>query len=95
MTDEDRDHMKARRARIETTHGDSETAGAIARAIRPDNTTEMETVVDDDRVVTTITRHSTGGLHSSVDDYVVNLQVAAQLSTQDGDSSTHDTTQDT
>jgi hypothetical protein len=42
--------------------------------------------------VTTIERETTGGLQSTVDDYVVGLTVAAQLTAQDGDSST-DTTQ--
>ena len=42
----------------------------------------------DGAVVTTIERETTGGLQSTADDYVVNLQVAAQLSAQDGDTST-------
>lgn len=47
-------------------------------------------------VVTTIERDSTGGLHATVDDYVVNLHVAAQLTDQDGEPSTsHITTADT
>lgn len=77
-----------RRARIETTHGDAETAARIARALAPDNTAEMETVTRDDAVVTTITRDTTGGLQSNVDDYVVNLRTAAQLLAQDGETST-------
>lgn len=77
-----------RRARIETTHSDDATARLLARAIRPDNTAEMETNAVDNRLVTTIARDSTGGLHSSIDDYVVNLHLAEQLLDQDGDSST-------
>jgi len=73
-----------RRATIRTTHG--EDAEAVAAAIRPDNTTEMDTTVEDGTVRTTVTRESTGGLHSTLDDYVVNLAVAAQLTT---DTSTH------
>ena len=75
-----------RRARIETDHG--EDAAAIAAALEPDNTAEMETTVEGSRIVTTIDRDTTGGLQSTADDYVVNLQVAAQLTTTDGDSST-------
>lgn len=82
-----------RRARIETTHADRATAARIAAAIRPDNTTEMTTRVDGDRIVTEIHRDSTGGLQTSVDDYVVNVQVGAQLATQDREQSTD--TQDT
>ena len=67
-----------RRATITTSHGDSETARALARALVPDNTDEMDTQVTDDAVETTIARETTGGLHSTVDDYVVNLTVAAQ-----------------
>lgn len=77
-----------RRARIETTHGDVETAARIARAVSPDNTPEMETVAREEAVVTTIERETTGGLQSNVDDYVVNLRTAAQLLAQDGESST-------
>lgn len=76
-----------RRARIETTHADPETATRIAAAVRPDNTDEMTTSVDGATVVTTIDRTTTGGLQSTADDYVVNLQVAAQLANQDGDPS--------
>jgi hypothetical protein len=68
-----------RRARIATTHGDEATAERIAAAVVPDNTAEMETVVEGERVVTTVARETTGGLRSTVDDYVVNCTVAAQL----------------
>ncbi|WP_336327727.1 KEOPS complex subunit Pcc1 [Halovenus sp. HT40] len=78
----------SRSAHIETEHADAETARAIAQALGPDNTAEMETVVDGRRIVTTIERDSTGGLQSTIDDYVVNLQVAVQLATTDGDTST-------
>ena len=84
-----------RRATLRTTHADARTAAHVAAALRPDNTDEMRTVVDDadERVVeTTVTRETTGGLRATVDDYVVNLQVAAQLANRDGDPSTSDTT---
>jgi hypothetical protein len=71
-----------RHAEIRTSHGDETAAERIARALRPDNTDEMTTRVEGDQVVTTIDRETTGGLHATVDDYVVNLTVAAQLSDQ-------------
>ena len=67
-----------RRVAITTSHGESETARALARAVGPDNTDEMTMQVTDEAVETTITRETTGGLHSTVDDYVLNLTVAAQ-----------------
>lgn len=80
-----------RRARITTSHADGETATAVAAAVDPDNTASMDTTVDRHRVVTTIARESTGGLHATVDDYVVNLTVAAQTYAQDGETSTDNT----
>ncbi|ELY99449.1 hypothetical protein C481_14488 [Natrialba asiatica DSM 12278] len=66
-----------KRATIRTDHDDPE---LVARALRPDNTDEMETVVaDETTVVTRIERETTGGLHSTVDDYVVNLEVAVDV----------------
>jgi len=62
-----------KRASVETTHAD---AATIAAALRPDNTPSMSTRVDGDVVRTQIERETTGGLQSSVDDYVVNLTVA-------------------
>jgi len=93
MTDdrETAEPSDGRRARIETVHGDSETAERVARALTPDNTAEMTTRAEGQRVVTTIARPSTGGLHSTVEDYIVGLQVSAQLATQDRDPSTDDT----
>jgi hypothetical protein len=74
-----------RRARVATRHAD---AALVAAAVGPDNTDSMETRVEGDRVVTTIERETTGGLQSSVDDYVVNLTVAAAVcdatTTRDG-----------
>ncbi|MFD1587288.1 KEOPS complex subunit Pcc1 [Halorientalis brevis] len=68
-----------RRATITTTHGDDERAARVAAALRPDNTDEMETTADGETVRTTIEREGTGGLHATVDDYVVNLRIADQL----------------
>jgi hypothetical protein len=62
-----------RRATVETRHDDPE---VVAAAVTPDNTEEMTTHVTGEHVVTTIERSTTGGLRSTVDDYVVNLAVA-------------------
>ncbi len=77
-----------RRARLQSRFDDTETARQIAAALRPDNTPEMHTQVNGTTVVTEVERGTTGGLQATVDDYVVNLQVAAQLTAQDGDTST-------
>jgi hypothetical protein len=75
-----------RRAVLRTDHGDAATARVVAAAVGPDNTAEMETRTDGTSVVTTIRRETTGGLHSTVDDYVVNVQVAAQLANRPADA---------
>ena len=67
------------RAVIETTHGTRERAAMVAAALTPDNTDEMVTAVDGETVRTVIERESTGGLHATVDDYVVNCTVADEL----------------
>lgn len=66
----------SRRATLRTTHDDPE---LVAAALTPDNTQSMHTRVDGDELVTTIERDSTGGLQSTVDDYVVNVTVAATV----------------
>ena len=83
------DTSKRRRAVIRTHHETAADAKRVARSLAPDNTDEMQTVVDGETVVTTIERETTGGLHATVDDYVVNLDVAAQLS--EHPLNTHDT----
>ena len=65
-----------RRATVRTTH---DRPGVVAAALRPDNTAEMSTRVDGRTVVTTIERDSTGGLRTTVDDYVTNLRVAQRV----------------
>jgi len=65
-----------RRATIRTEVSDP---GLVAAAVRPDNTAEMDTQVSGDAVVTRIERDDTGGLQSTVDDYVVNVTVAAEV----------------
>ncbi|WP_276258443.1 KEOPS complex subunit Pcc1 [Haloglomus litoreum] len=77
-----------KRATIRTHHDDP---AVVARAVRPDNTDAMETDVTEDRVVTRIERPTTGGLRSTVDDYVVNLRVAERVAaTARGEDATVD-----
>ena len=64
---------ESRTARLRTTHADAET---VAAALRPDNTEAMEMAVEGETLVTTVSRETTGGLQSTVDDTVVNLTVA-------------------
>ncbi len=66
-----------REAQIITEHDSQETARRIARSVRPDNTDAMETTVAGSQVRTRILRETTGGLHATVDDYIVNVHVAA------------------
>ncbi|MFC7226329.1 KEOPS complex subunit Pcc1 [Salinirubellus salinus] len=74
----ERPERATRRATLRTTHAD---ATAVARALAPDNTAEMHTRVEGSTVVTTVARETTGGLRSTVDDYVTNMQVADELHT--------------
>ena len=64
-----------RRAEVRT---ELDHAELVAAALRPDNTEQMDTRTEDGAIVTTIERETTGGLRSTVDDYVVNLDVAAR-----------------
>lgn len=89
------DHDKRRVARVETTHTDEATARRLARAVRPDNTAEMETAANGCRVVTTIGREDTGGLHATVDDYVVNLTAGARVLSRERSPSNTETTDET
>jgi tRNA threonylcarbamoyladenosine modification (KEOPS) complex Pcc1 subunit len=68
-----------RRARLTTDHGDDTTARHCARALEPDNTDEMRSRTEGTEVVTTIERTDTAGVHSTLDDYLRNLQLAARL----------------
>ncbi|WP_439026082.1 KEOPS complex subunit Pcc1 [Haloarchaeobius sp. DT45] len=75
-----------RRATIRTEHDRPE---LVAAAVRPDNTDEMQTRVEDGTVVTHIERETTGGLHSTVDDYVVNVDVASRVVQHAEQQTTH------
>ncbi|QZX99598.1 KEOPS complex subunit Pcc1 [Halobaculum rubrum] len=66
----------ARTGVVETTHADAEAAATIAAAISPDNTDDIRTEADGATVATRIARDTTGGFLASVDDYLVNLDVA-------------------
>ncbi|MFB6114459.1 MAG: KEOPS complex subunit Pcc1 [Halodesulfurarchaeum sp.] len=65
-----------RRATVKTVVENPE---IVANAVRPDNTEEMHTTANSGAVETTIERETTGGLRSSLDDYVVNLDVASTV----------------
>ncbi|WP_276300694.1 KEOPS complex subunit Pcc1 [Halorussus lipolyticus] len=66
----------SRSATIRTETDDAET---LASSVRPDNTPQIDTRVEDGAVVTAIERETTGGLRTTVDDYVVNLTVAQEV----------------
>lgn len=51
----------------------------VAAAVRPDNTPQMSTRVENGSVVTTLERETTSGLRSTADDYVVNVTVATEV----------------
>lgn len=64
------------RVEVETEH---EEAQKIALAVVPDNTEEMETRVEDERVVTRIEREDVESAGATADDYLRNLVVADEL----------------
>jgi hypothetical protein len=74
-------------SRTATTRTELDEAETIAAAVRPDNTPEIDTRVEGGGdgadevgvVVTTVERETTGGLRTTVDDYVVNLAVAQRV----------------
>ncbi len=61
------------RITVDTFHSDP---ARIARSIRPDHTEDVRTRIDGEHVVTTIEREAIGSAHATLDDYLVNLQVA-------------------
>jgi hypothetical protein len=65
-----------RRATIRTTH---HAADLVAGALAPDDTESTAVTAADDTVVCRIERPTTGGLRSTVDDYLVNLRVATRV----------------
>ncbi|MFC7080613.1 KEOPS complex subunit Pcc1 [Halorussus caseinilyticus] len=70
--------------RSATIRSELDDAAILAASVRPDNTPEIDTRVERDgegveTVVTTVERETTGGLRTTVDDYVVNLTVAQKV----------------
>lgn len=70
------DGCGSRTAVVRTTHAD---ADLVASALAPDDTDSMAVRVDGDAIDCRIERPTTGGLRSTVDDYVVNLRVADRV----------------
>lgn len=61
---------------LETEHDDP---GAVAAAVSPDNTEEMQTSVEEGKVVTRIEREDVESAGATADDYMRNLIVADEL----------------
>ncbi|QLG62777.1 KEOPS complex subunit Pcc1 [Halorarum salinum] len=87
-----------RTATFETRHADAAAARTVAAALAPDNTPQIRTEADGDVVRTRIERDTTGGLHASADDYLVNVAAADAVvasardvddGTERGDGSDH------
>ena len=76
MTDATTHCAVACSATVTTSYATPTRAERVARAVAPDNTASMTTRVEEATVTTEIDRDTTGGLQSTVDDYVVNLGVA-------------------
>ncbi len=70
---------QSRTARLQTDHHTPTRATWVANAVRPDNTDSMSTTVEESAVETRIERETTGGLQTTVDDYIVNLGVATAV----------------
>lgn len=79
--------MTRKRIEIRTTHANPD---LVARSVSPDNTPQIRTDVEDNRVVTTIERDSTGGLRTTADDYIVNLTVATSVQTANKNLDNHE-----
>ena len=84
-SDDDADRVAAERpagsriATVHTDHGTATRARWVATAVAPDNTASMTTTVASTGVRTDIDRETTGGLQATLDDYLVNLAVAAAV----------------
>jgi len=79
------------RATVRTMHDDP---GAVAAALAPDNTTEMQTAVVDSAVETTIDRPTAAGLRTTADDYLVCLSAATTVAEAAGPATTTERTDD-
>jgi len=79
----------SRTAQLRTDHRTPTRAAWVANAVRPDNTDSMSTTLDGSTIETRINRETTGGVQTTVDDYIVNLGVAtAVVDAVDGGQST-------
>lgn len=68
-----------------TVRTSSDNAVILASAIRPDNTDDITTTVEDGKITTIITRDTIGGLQATLDDYITNLETATRvIETVDG-----------
>ena len=76
MTDATTHRAVACSATVTTSYATPTRAERVPRAVVPDNTASMTTRVKEATMTTEIDRDTTGGLQSTVDDYVVNLGVA-------------------
>lgn len=75
MTTDNKDD-DATRVTLETEH---EEPRSVALAVSPDNTEEMNTRVEDGKVVTTIDRDDLSSAGATADDYTRNLIVADKI----------------
>ena len=62
-----------RRADLRIAHG---RAATIAAALSPDDTADLHTTVEDGHLVARLERPTAGSLQATIDDYLVNLDVA-------------------
>jgi len=99
MTESTGQRAVACSATVNTEYAAPARAERVACAVVPDNTASMTTRVEGAAVTTDIDRETTGGLQSTVDDYVVNLGVAEavldaveQTATTDADIASADST---
>ena len=69
----------SRTATLRTDHETPTYAAWVAAAVEPDNTDSMSTAITESAVETRIERETTGGLQTTVDDYIVNLGVATAV----------------
>ncbi len=63
-------------AQFITEHNSSE---KIAKSIIPDNTGDIETKIENQKIKTHIKRENIGSLRSTCDDYIKNLIVASKI----------------
>ncbi len=77
---------RPRTASLRTDHRTPTRAEWVANAVRPDNTASMSTAAKKSAVETRIERETTGGVQTTIDDYIVNLGVATAVIEAVGDN---------